>query len=242
MVLKMDRLIEYTFTKFNGSNSLSWMNNQGGVFKYLLTKVVQQFRFVWLLLHAVKLTCPPDSVSQVRERVQPMPVCLRSCPGCAAWGSCAVCCAAIGSPRRSTGTCRFRAASLVVSVASTFWLNLGGGLSGFSWSWTVLKVVHIFSCMECPTGTTASTWGPRVTCSRISASSWSTFTSWRQTRLARSSWRKSRTKLHFCSVSELEKVLKFKLNFQIKCVKTNPWLIITSQQWKASSFPLYLKN
>lgn len=39
-------------------------------------------------------------------------------------------------------------------------------------------------------GTTAFTWRPRVTCSRTSASSWSTFTSWRQTRPARSSWRK----------------------------------------------------
>lgn len=41
-------------------------------------------------------------------------------------------------------------------------------------------------------GTTAFTWRPRVTCLRTSASSWSTFTSWRQTRPARSSWRKFR--------------------------------------------------
>lgn len=39
-------------------------------------------------------------------------------------------------------------------------------------------------------GTTASTWRPRVMCLRTSASWWSTFTSWRQTRPARSSWRK----------------------------------------------------
>lgn len=46
--------------------------------------------------------------AKVRERVQPTLVCLRKWTGWTAWGSCAVCCVATGSPRRSTGTCRFR--------------------------------------------------------------------------------------------------------------------------------------
>lgn len=47
-------------------------------------------------------------ISQVRERVQPTPVCQRSWSGCVAWESCVVFCVATGRPRRSTGTCRFR--------------------------------------------------------------------------------------------------------------------------------------
>lgn len=42
----------------------------------------------------------------------------------------------------------------------------------------------------CLVGTTVSTWRPKVTSSKTNASSWSTSTSWRQTRLARSFWRK----------------------------------------------------
>lgn len=57
---------------------------------------------------------PSHSSPQVREREQPMLVCLRSLPGCVAWGSCVVCCVATGSPRRLTGTCRFMPSSLVV--------------------------------------------------------------------------------------------------------------------------------
>lgn len=53
---------------------------------------------------------------QVRERVQQMPVCLRSCPGCGAWESCVVCCVATGSPRRLTGTCRFFARFSVLDI------------------------------------------------------------------------------------------------------------------------------
>lgn len=51
---------------------------------------------------------------------------------------------------------------------------------------------HYFNTPPPPVrpGTTAFTWRPRVTCSRTSASLWSTFTSWRQTRPARSFWRK----------------------------------------------------
>lgn len=50
--------------------------------------------------------------AKVRERVQPTLVCLRKWTGWTAWGSCAVCCVATGSPRRSTGTCRFQNAYL----------------------------------------------------------------------------------------------------------------------------------
>lgn len=76
----------------------------------------------WRSVCTIKLTCLPNSFPQVRERVQPTPVCLRSCPGCAAWGSCVVCCVATGSPRRLTGTCRFMTSSLVVEcpVSSYF--------------------------------------------------------------------------------------------------------------------------
>lgn len=48
----------------------------------------------------------PNCFPQVRERVQPTLVCPRSFAGCAACGSSVVCCAATGSPRRLTGTCK----------------------------------------------------------------------------------------------------------------------------------------
>lgn len=67
------------------------------------------------------------TLSQVRERVQPTPVCLRSCPGCAAWGSCVVCCVATGSPRRLTGTCKFRRSWLLVSAVQAFSLLFKNG-------------------------------------------------------------------------------------------------------------------
>lgn len=51
--------------------------------------------------------CLLFSSVKVRERVQPTLVCLRKWTGWTVWGSCAVCCVATGSQRRSTGTCRF---------------------------------------------------------------------------------------------------------------------------------------
>lgn len=70
------------------------------------------YTYVLGSIHAVQLTRFLIPFSQVREKVPPTPVCQRSCAGCAAWGSCVVCCVATGRPRRLTGTCRSTTSSV----------------------------------------------------------------------------------------------------------------------------------
>lgn len=116
---------------------------------------------------------------QERERVQLMLVCQRNWHGCDVWESCVVFSVATGSPRKLTGTCK---------------CEFFAGDKVYFLSFPLERVLLLSKCSEVfsvPPGTTVSIWGPRVMFSKTNASSWSTFTNWRQIRLARSFWRKS---------------------------------------------------
>ena len=98
--------------------------------------------------------------------------------------------------------------TLEISLGPALWL--GYIVKHAYWNWILFYCeCCITFCFPCfwtwvlthlsnhrVSGTTACTLRPRVMCSRTSVSSWNTFRSWRQTRPARSSCRKSWPELY----------------------------------------------
>lgn len=92
------------------------------------------------------------SFLQVRGRVQRMLVCPRSFAGCAVCESCAACCVATGSPKRSTGICTAQYICLVLSnlfamrIAFSVWgMRSTVPKCPFNPGWFISVLVYRFS-------------------------------------------------------------------------------------------------
>lgn len=147
---------------------------------------------------------------QVRERVQQTRVCQKRWSGWVACVFCDVFWDVTESPRRLTGICKSSTYCIPKPKCSNLSPEMCGCIAGFL-LWMLFETFQIWQngtlceityygwrptnkflnlSTFFPSGTTVCIWGQRVTCSRTNASWWSTYTSSKQTKPARSSWRK----------------------------------------------------